>query len=158
MFVCVCVCVCVCVFVCVCARACVLATRTCVCIAHPAGYPIIHWLHQITHREEPAQGGDHQLISPPQLTFIHSTHSILSLSTLPTPSPRSLHPLLSTSQPPHALHFTHSLLLNRSKEVKSWFQLLLWVGCLHGGAHHGQEEAFGGHVVRVGHARNVDVW
>ena len=177
---------CVCVCVCVCARARVLATCTCVCTAHPTGYPVIHWLHQITHREEPAQGGDHQLISPPQLTFIHSTHSILSLSILPTPSPRSLHPLLSTpqplhalhsihsilshstpcslhpllstSQPPHALHFTHSLLLNRSKEVKSWFQLLLWVGCLHGGAHHGQEEAFGGHVVRVGHARNVDVW
>ena len=155
-------CVCVCLYVCVRARARVLATCTCVCTAHPAGYPVIHWLHQITHREEPAQGGDHQLISPPQLTFIHSTHSILSLSTLPTPSPRSLHPLLSTprslhpllstSQPPHALHFTHSLLLNRSKEVKSWFQLLLWVGCLHSGAHHGQEEAFGGHVVRVGHA------
>ena len=103
-------CVCVCVFVCVCARACVLATRTCVCIAHPAGYPIIHWLHQITHREEPAQGGDHQLISPPQLTFIHSTHSILSLSILPTPSPRSLHPLLSTPQPLHALHSIHSIL------------------------------------------------
>ena len=152
--VCVCACVCVCVSVCVCVRVsvcacecvcvcvcvCVLATCTCVCTAHLTGYPVIHWLHQITHSEEPVQGGDHQMISPPQPTFIHSTHSILSHSTFP------LHP-----QPPHPLHFTHSLLLDRSKEVKSWLQLLLWVGCLHGGTHHGQEEAFGGHVVCVGH-------
>ena len=102
-------CVCVCLCVCVCARVC--ASYLYMCVYSSPDWLPRHPLAPSDHSQrKTCTGWDHQLISPPQLTFIHSTHSILSLSILPTPSPRSLHPLLSTPQPLHALHSIHSIL------------------------------------------------
>ena len=45
----------------------------------------------------------------------------------------------------------------RQCSILTWQKLILWLACLHGGAHKGNPHVLGSHIVLVGAAEDIDV-